>query len=230
MDQLKVGELIKQLRKKDNLSQKQFAEKYGVTYQAVSKWETGKNLPDIAILNQMCKDYNLNLDEILNDKQKKKNKKKLIYLVLVILCIMGIFIGYKIFHKDEFEFKTLNASCDYFNLYGSIAYNDDKSSIYISNITYCGEDAKKEFKFLDCTLYEVLGKEMHEIISYEYEKENSISLEKFLSEVTFQIDDYKLTCNIDKENALLLKIVATDLDNKEKTYDIPLVLKENCSE
>lgn len=146
MDQVKIGELIKQLRKKDHLSQKQFADKYGVTYQAVSKWETGKNLPDIAILNEICKDYDLNIDEILNDKQKKKESKKFKIGIFILILMIGCLIGFKLLnHEDEFEFKTLNASCDYFNLYGSIAYNDDKSSIYISNITYCGEDAKKEF-------------------------------------------------------------------------------------
>lgn len=82
---------------------------------------------------------------------------------------------------------------------------------------------------LDCTLYELFGKEKREIISNQYIKEKSITLEKFLSEVSFQIDDYKLTCNIDKENALLLKIKAKDTDNNIKTYDIPLVLKENCT-
>lgn len=47
MDQEKFGKFIKQIRKDHNLTQKQLAEKYNVTYQAVSKWETGKNMPDI---------------------------------------------------------------------------------------------------------------------------------------------------------------------------------------
>ena len=41
MDQEKIGKLIKVIRKKNNLTQAEFAEKYGVTYQAVSKWENG---------------------------------------------------------------------------------------------------------------------------------------------------------------------------------------------
>ena len=54
MDQEKIGKFIKEIRKKENLSQQKFAEKYGVTYQAVSKWENGKNIPDLSILKQMC--------------------------------------------------------------------------------------------------------------------------------------------------------------------------------
>lgn len=45
MDQEKIGKLIKEIRQKNNLTQKQFADKYGITYQAVSKWENGKNMP-----------------------------------------------------------------------------------------------------------------------------------------------------------------------------------------
>ena len=53
MDQKRIGNLIKELRKKNNLTQEKFAEKYGVTYQAVSKWENGKNIPDISLLKQI---------------------------------------------------------------------------------------------------------------------------------------------------------------------------------
>ena len=50
MDPVRIGNLIKELRIKSNLTQNEFANKYGVTYQAVSKWENGKNIPDISVL------------------------------------------------------------------------------------------------------------------------------------------------------------------------------------
>ena len=62
MDSEKIGKLIKDIRNKNNLTQKEFADKYSVTYQAVSKWENGKNLPDISLLHQICHDFNINLD------------------------------------------------------------------------------------------------------------------------------------------------------------------------
>ena len=43
MNQEKIGTFIKNLRKKNNLTQQALADKYNVTYQAVSKWENGKN-------------------------------------------------------------------------------------------------------------------------------------------------------------------------------------------
>ena len=55
---------------------KQLADKYGVTYQAVSKWENGKNIPDISLIKQMSKDFNIDIEDILEGKvNKKKNKK-----------------------------------------------------------------------------------------------------------------------------------------------------------
>ena len=59
MNQEKIGKLIKKIRIENKLSQKEFASKYGVTFQAVSKWENGKNIPDISILKEICNDYNL---------------------------------------------------------------------------------------------------------------------------------------------------------------------------
>ncbi len=48
MNQKKIVKFIKDIRKKHNLTQKQFAEKYNVTYQAVSKWENALNMPDMS--------------------------------------------------------------------------------------------------------------------------------------------------------------------------------------
>ena len=45
MNQEKFGKLIKSIRKEHNLTQKELADKLGVTFQAVSKWETGLSFP-----------------------------------------------------------------------------------------------------------------------------------------------------------------------------------------
>lgn len=75
MDQEKIGQIIKKIRTENHLSQQAFAQKYGVTYQAVSKWENGKNIPDIVILKEICQDYGINLNELLDAKVTKKKTK-----------------------------------------------------------------------------------------------------------------------------------------------------------
>ena len=50
---MNIGNNIKQLRQQKNLTQDQVAEKLGVSYQAVSKWENNANTPDIALLPRL---------------------------------------------------------------------------------------------------------------------------------------------------------------------------------
>ncbi len=83
MNQDKIGNFIKSIRLDNNLTQKEFADKFGVTYQAVSKWENGKNIPDISILKQICDEYNIDINEILNGEKSKKRKK--IYIIPLVI-------------------------------------------------------------------------------------------------------------------------------------------------
>ena len=76
MNQDKISKLIKDLRKKNNLTQNEFAKEFNVTYQAVSKWENGKNLPDINVLKEICDNYNLNINDFLEGKNVKNNNKQ----------------------------------------------------------------------------------------------------------------------------------------------------------
>ena len=128
MDQERIGKLIKELRKKNNLTQAELAESLGVTYQAVSKWENGKNIPDISILKELSNKYNIDINDLLegNNKVKKNYKKLAIIVSLFITIFIGIFII--INTNNNFEFKTISSKCSDFKLSGSVAYNKDHSS------------------------------------------------------------------------------------------------------
>ena len=235
MDQDKIGKFIKNVRIKDKLSQEKFGEKYGVTYQAVSKWENGKNIPDISILKEICKDYNKDINELLNDKKiSKKYKSRIFFMIVVLLiiviislCIINFINKEANANSDNFQFKTIKTTCDNFELFGSIAYDNSKTSIYISNITYCGKDNQTKYKEIECIFYEVDGTTKNEIDSYKYDDGN-ITLEEFLKKVQFNVDHYSTSCKMYKENALILEIKATDKENQITFYSIPLVLEENC--
>lgn len=228
MNQDKISKVIKNIRKSKGLTQSQFAEKYNVTYQAVSKWENGKSMPDIAILKEICQENNINLDDLLEGKNiKRKNK---ILLIGAIAAFLLIIISLILFgrNKNDFEFKTLSTSCDDFRLYGSIAYNDNKTSIYISNITYCGGNDESKYKSIECTLYEIDNNTKKKVSSYNYQDKESITLEQFLKNVNFNIDHYSKNCRIYKENGLNLEIEATDENSQTTIYKIPLIMEENC--
>lgn len=227
MDQEKIGKFIKDLRIKNNLTQKEFADKYNVTYQAVSKWENGKNMPDLSLLKDICKDFDVSLDDLFNgEKSVKKSYKK--YIIIGIICIVIVlFLVIKNNNNGDFNFKTITSSCDAFNISGSIAYNDKKSAIYITNIKYCGGDDTKEYEIIECTLYESHEDIEKKISSYKYDGDKKVKLEKFLENVTFKVDGYKKTC--DEHNSLYLLINATDDSKNITTYKVPLETQSICA-
>lgn len=104
MDQQKIGKFIAQRRKEAGLTQAQLADKLSITDRAVSKWETGKALPDTAIMLALCyvlgitvndllsgevvsmENYNKKLEDNLLEmtKQKQQADKHLLRLEIVI--------------------------------------------------------------------------------------------------------------------------------------------------
>lgn len=227
MDQEKIGKFIKDLRIKNNLTQKEFADKYNVTYQAVSKWENGKNMPDLSLLKEICKDFDVSLDDLINGEKSVKKSYKKYVIIGIIGIVIVLFLVIKNNNNGDFNFKTITSSCDAFNISGSIAYNDKKSAIYITNIKYCGGDDTKEYEKIECTLYESHGDMEKKISSYEYSEGKKIKLEKFLENVTFTVDNYKKTCA--EHNNLYLLINATDSSRNITTYKVPLETQSICA-
>jgi len=87
MDQLKIGKFIAACRKKENLTQMQLAEKLGITDRAVSKWETGKAMPDSAVMLELCAILKITVNDLLSgevvtmENYNQEMEKKLLELV-----------------------------------------------------------------------------------------------------------------------------------------------------
>ena len=65
MDQVKIGKFIAECRKKTNLTQMQLAEKLNITDRAISKWETGKSLPDSSIMLDLCDVLSISVNDLV---------------------------------------------------------------------------------------------------------------------------------------------------------------------
>ena len=65
MDQEKIGKFISSCRKEAGLTQAALADKLGITDRAVSKWETGKSLPDASIMIELCNLLGITVNELL---------------------------------------------------------------------------------------------------------------------------------------------------------------------
>ena len=65
MEQVKIGKFIASKRKEQGLTQLQLAEKLCITDRAVSKWETGKSLPDASLMPELCKLLKITINDLL---------------------------------------------------------------------------------------------------------------------------------------------------------------------
>ena len=63
---MKIGEKIKKLRKARQISQESLANALGVTFQAVSKWETGNTAPDLALIPPLASFFGVSIDELFD--------------------------------------------------------------------------------------------------------------------------------------------------------------------
>ncbi|MBP3747169.1 MAG: helix-turn-helix domain-containing protein [Ruminococcus sp.] len=112
MDQSKIGKFISQRRKAQGLTQVQLAEKLGITDRAVSKWETGKSMPDVSVMIELCEILKITVNDLLcgevvsmekiNEtteknllemiKQKEEADKRLLSIEIVITVISVVFM------------------------------------------------------------------------------------------------------------------------------------------
>ena len=110
MDQVKIGKFIACRRKEANLTQLQLAEQLHVTDRAVSKWETGRSMPDSALMLDLCRILKISVNDLLTGevismdhyneeqeqnllaviRQKEQADKRLLTIELVIgvLCLL----------------------------------------------------------------------------------------------------------------------------------------------
>ena len=111
---MKLSENLKKIRKENNLSQEQLAEQLGVSRQAVSKWESGQSYPEMDKVLNICKLYNYNIDELLNEnvtsikeeKESKSNFNKLIEeILLYITKTVNMFSSMKFKQKVKCIFE-----------------------------------------------------------------------------------------------------------------------------
>lgn len=126
MDQIKIGKFIAESRKRKKLTQEQLAEKLGVNSRTISRWENGKNMPDISLYKSLCEILDISVEELINgektkdnylkqsyekaiintidsNEKVKKKMNKLIKLLLVLVFVISIItISIIIYYKNKY--------------------------------------------------------------------------------------------------------------------------------
>lgn len=222
-----IGNVIKNIRKENNLTQSEFASILWVSSQAVSKWENGVSIPDISTLKEISNKFNVDLDYLITGKKKiNKNILSKKYLIIILIFTLAIIcIVLYTLHKHNYEFKTLNGQTKDINVSGSVTYDDNKSSIYL-NVDYNANDENK-YNYIKCTLYEKHEDILNIISEKIYDDSVKVSLKEYLKMISFVINDYSPSCKYFKDSTLYLEISAKIDDEKSVTYSIPITF-ENC--
>lgn len=112
---MELGKNIIKIRKQNNLTQDDFAEKYFVTRQTVSNWENSKSYPDLETLIKISDDFDISLDillkednKMIKDISKKQRNYKFINLFVAILNIVGILLLLYFAIPYIFNIRSLN--------------------------------------------------------------------------------------------------------------------------
>ena len=108
MDQIKTGKFIAERRRAKQLTQRELAQKLLVSDKTVSKWETGKGLPEVSLMMPLCEILGINVNELLSGElidsaayqkyaeenmmklidERKENKRKLILECVVVMITL----------------------------------------------------------------------------------------------------------------------------------------------
>lgn len=76
IDQVKIGNFLKELRKEKSKTQEEIAEMFGVSSRSVSRWENGNTMPDLGILVELADYYDVEIREIIDGERKSEIMEK----------------------------------------------------------------------------------------------------------------------------------------------------------
>lgn len=205
MDLNKVGTFIANLRKEKNLTQAELGELLGVNDKTISRWETGKNAPDISVLNDLSEKLDISVKELLNGERNlekdiniealkyynnRGKKRILISAIISILVILLISILFFSINKyNQYKLFKVYSDNNSLSLDGIVVLNPHRNIIVLKNIVY--------YDYNEGTIDEISSKSYYvrllsndKVIKeqgYSFEKE--MSLRSFLDTYTMYVDE-----------------------------------------
>lgn len=116
MNQVKIGKFIAEMRKQQNLTQREFAAALGISDKTVSKWECGNGMPELSFMQPICKILNINLNELFSGKKltnadyKEKAEENMMTLIKESEKMKKNIVGGKVLgYADNVEMNVCEA-------------------------------------------------------------------------------------------------------------------------
>lgn len=247
MDQRKIGKLIEKYRKQKKLTQKELANRLGVSNTAVSKWETGNNLPDISMLEPLSDVLEVDILELLKsqkssheDTSKKfvKVKKHKLYKVILFIiafistiCITNTITyskaNYKLtnYKKKETEVYSISTPVDSdIYLIGYIIFNDKNNLVILEKINISPKLDIKMDKIKEVSIKVKVGEEILLIRKKIIENEKYKDINEVVLELNNRISNPTINLKERKNEKLSINIEIFYKNNESNVIKSKIVL------
>ena len=234
MDLNKIGSLISALRKEKGLTQKELGDKLGITDRAVSKWERGLGCPDVSLLDDLSRELDVSILEILKgrllDKDElasnevliesmnyskesfknrlKKRFNKISIILVALICLFFCFVNIKSFYYLNKTYKV--AGDDYYDSFQIDKLKSDIELIKNNQGIFSDEDYSLILEYLD---YENVLKDVEDNLNkktYSYSELNSIYFDLY--------NYYRVSSKSEDVYKLLVKYDYSIIDNLDYYY------------
>ena len=241
MNTKEIGKFIKKLREEKGWTQEELAEKIPISRGAVSKWECGKTLADIEILQKLSILFKVTIEELLSGernpkgnillklfKENNKHMRKFKISLIIITILVFIFLGYYFINQfRSIKIYTINATGKMFHVSNGL-YINTKEKIYFN----LGKiNSKEDVEILKIELYLnqvqddnfIFMTNDNSILFYDYNGYESYLKEKDINDLylkiyyddTFEIIKLNLVKDYENRNLLFLKKSKLKSGNQE---------------
>ena len=214
------GQIILELREKNNLTQAQLGEKININSNAISKWENGVTLPNEENIVKLNKIFNVSIENIYNNNMKQNKKsikiqaiefieKHFVSLIAILTIIFILFIILLLF---------------FINNSGSIIEMPNRISISLSNIIL--NTPKINSSNFETSIY-INNVLIYKIGDIEDGKENNISLNEYLQNININLsNELMLTASENLDGKQLVIKVDYTVNNEIKVVEMTFLIKK----
>ncbi len=241
MNQEKMGKLIAEIRKEKGMTQPELGEKLGVNAQAVSKWESGRNAPDIDKINDLADILEVATSDLLKgvrtirDDHKRSKTSAVLYWInkykffliselLLILIVIPLFI-YFVNNFGKYYTMSFKSEDSTVLVTGKIITHSTKDYIFLNQVFLINPEEINSNEVQCLNLYLKNGDEI--LFNYKYEiLDDYGNTENFiLSEVFNNISPlfYELEHNNYENLSLLFIYVDSNNNEIEKTIKLNFI-------
>ncbi len=170
MDTLKIGHYIQNLRKAKGMTQKELATILNISFQAVSKWETGEALPETGILLELCNALDTTADKLLNGGTLVGFERRLMKVEDVVTGFSYMEAIGKLFGEESTFFS------------GMVEGINNKMNIDL--LTYLNDSKTREVLYAEVIIQGILSGrrvDMEEVTTYIHNPKMITTIQRYIS-------------------------------------------------